>query len=128
MTINPKVPEKEVQQKLIDVSTEFNLTQVHDTPTREDNLLDIVLTTNATLVKSSANIPGLSDHDIIITDAIIKSTYNKNKPQKRYLYSKNLVILHFIYFYTYFGYFIVYLIPVCFGVQVTLLWFVFIVC
>ena len=26
MTINPKAPEKEVQQKLIDVSTEFNLT------------------------------------------------------------------------------------------------------
>jgi hypothetical protein len=31
MTINPKAPEKEVQQKLIDISTEFNLTQVHDT-------------------------------------------------------------------------------------------------
>jgi hypothetical protein len=30
----------------------------------------------------------LADHDIIITDAIIKPTYNKNKPQKRYLYSK----------------------------------------
>ena len=53
MTINPKAPEKEVQQKLIDISTEFNLTQVHDTPTRENNLLDIVLTTNAVLVKSS---------------------------------------------------------------------------
>jgi hypothetical protein len=88
MTINPKAPEKEVQQKLIDISTEFNLTQVHDTPTRENNLLDIVLTTNATLVKSSTNIPGLSDHDIIITDAIIKPTYNKIKPQKCYLYSK----------------------------------------
>ena len=88
MTINPKAPEKEVQQKLIDISTEFNLTQVHDTPTRENNLLYIVLTTNATLVKSSTNIPGLSDHDIIITDAIIKPRYNKIKPQKCYLYSK----------------------------------------
>jgi hypothetical protein len=56
MAINPKAPEKEVQQKFIDLSTEFNLTQVHGTPTREDNLLDIVLTTNATLVKSSTNI------------------------------------------------------------------------
>ena len=88
MTINPKAPEKEVQQQFIDLSTEFNLTQVHDIPTREDSLLDIVLTTNATLVKSSTNIPGLSDHDIIITDAIIKPTYNKNKPQKRYQYCK----------------------------------------
>jgi hypothetical protein len=51
-------------------------------------MLDIVLTTNATLVKSSTNIPGLADHDIIITDTIIKPTYNKNKPEKRYLYSK----------------------------------------
>jgi hypothetical protein len=47
-----------------------------------------VLTTNATLVKSSTNIPGLADHDIIITDTIIKPTYNKNKLEKRYLYSK----------------------------------------
>ena len=46
------------------------------------------ITTNATLVKSSTNIPGLANYDIIITDAIIKPTYNKNKPQKRYLYSK----------------------------------------
>jgi hypothetical protein len=88
MTINPKAPEKEVQQKLIDISTQFNLTQVHDTPTRENNLSDIVLTTNATLVKSSTNIPGLSDHHIIITDTIIKPTYNQNKPQKCCLYSK----------------------------------------
>jgi hypothetical protein len=51
-------------------------------------MLDIVLTTNATLVKSSTNIPGLADHDIIITDTIIKPTYNKNKLEKRYLYSK----------------------------------------
>jgi hypothetical protein len=57
----------------------FNIRIVlYDTPTREENLLDIVLTTNATLVKSSTNIPGLADHDIIITDAIIKPTYNKN--------------------------------------------------
>ena len=81
MAINPQAPEKEVQQKLIDISTEFNLTLLYDTPTREENLLDIVLTTNATLIKSSTNIPGLADHDIIITDAIIKPTYNKNKPQ-----------------------------------------------
>ena len=30
----------------------------------------------------------MSDHDIIITDAIIKPNYNKSRPQKRYLYSK----------------------------------------
>ena len=44
-----------------------NLTQVHNQPTREGNLLVLVFVSNTTLslVKSSTNVPGISDHDII---------------------------------------------------------------
>ena len=42
-----------------------NLTQVHNQPTREGNLLDLVFVSNPSLVKSSTNVPGISDHDII---------------------------------------------------------------
>jgi hypothetical protein len=44
------------------------LTQIHEEPTREKNLLDLVFTSNATLTKSSTNISGISDHAIIVTD------------------------------------------------------------
>jgi hypothetical protein len=42
-----------------------NLTQVHNQPTREGNLLDLVFVSNPSLVKPSTNVPGISDHDII---------------------------------------------------------------
>ena len=42
-----------------------NLTQVHNQPTREGNLLDLVFVSNPSLVKSSTNVPGISDHDMI---------------------------------------------------------------
>jgi hypothetical protein len=45
-----------------------NVTQIHDSPTRENNLLDLVFVSNPTLVKSSVNVPGISDHEIIITN------------------------------------------------------------
>jgi len=40
-----------------------NFTQIHNKPTRENNLLDLVFVSNPTLVKSSINVPGISDHD-----------------------------------------------------------------
>ena len=42
-----KIQDKSEQQFLIDISTEFNLTQIHDKPTREDNILDLVFTTDS---------------------------------------------------------------------------------
>ena len=37
-------------------------------PQEKKSLLDLVFTSNATLTKSSTNIPGISDHAIIVTD------------------------------------------------------------
>lgn len=74
--------DKHVQQLLIDLSVEFNLTQMHDKPTREQNLLDLVFTTNPSLIKSTSNAPGISDHAIVITDADIVPSYSYSKPRK----------------------------------------------
>jgi hypothetical protein len=65
-----------------------NLTQIHDSPTRENNLLDLVFVSNPTLVKSSVNVPGISDHEIIITDFETKVHHQKTTPRKCYIYSK----------------------------------------
>jgi endonuclease/exonuclease/phosphatase family metal-dependent hydrolase len=58
-------PDREIQQELADLMSFHNLTQVHNQPTREGNLLDLVFVSNTTLVKSSTNVPGISDHDLI---------------------------------------------------------------
>ena len=47
-----------IQQELIDLSSRFNLTQMQETPTRQDNVLDLVFTTNPSLVKNVTTTPG----------------------------------------------------------------------
>ena len=81
-------PDREIQQELTDLMSTQNLTQVHKNATREGNLLDLIFVTNPTLVKSSTNVPGISDHDIIITDVDTKVYHQKTKPRKCYIYKK----------------------------------------
>ena len=64
------------------------MTQVHNELTRENNLLDLIFTMNPSLIKSSTNIPEISDHAIIIRDMQTKPHYQKTTPKKRYIYSK----------------------------------------
>ena len=78
----------EVQQALLDITSEYGLTQIHDKSTRKGNMLDLVFTNNPSLIKTTGNAPGISDHDIVITDSIIKPHYCKQQPQKRYIFSK----------------------------------------
>ena len=77
LSVNTDATDKKVQQRLIDTTSEHGLNQIHDNPTRDDNILDLVFTNNPFLIKSSRNAPGISDHDIIITDAITKPHYCK---------------------------------------------------
>jgi hypothetical protein len=81
-------PDRDIQQGLVDIMSANNFTQIHNKPTREDNLLDLVFVSNPTLVKSSINVPGISDHDIIITDMDTKIQYNKTPARKCYIYNK----------------------------------------
>ena len=88
LTVRPNAPDREIQQTLIDISIEHGLTQVHDQPTRQENILDLVFTDNPSLVKHSQSIPGISDHAMVVTDSDVKPIYNKQKPRKIYLFSK----------------------------------------
>jgi hypothetical protein len=45
--------------------------------------MDLVYTSNVTLTKSSTNIPGISDHAIIVTDMDTKPYYQKNHPTEK---------------------------------------------
>ena len=78
-------PDREIQQELMSF---HNLTQVHNQPTREGNLLDLVFVSNPTLVKSLTNVPGISDHDMIITDMETRVYHQKSKLRKCFIYNK----------------------------------------
>ena len=43
LTVRPNALDREIQQALIDISTEHGLTWVHNQPTRQDNILDLSL-------------------------------------------------------------------------------------
>ena len=48
------------------------LEQMVTSPTRGQNILDLFLTTNPTLVDNVFIIPGLSDHDIVLIQVNVK--------------------------------------------------------
>ena len=57
-------------------------------PTRGQNILDLFLTTNPTLVDNVFITPGLSDHDIVLTQVNVKSEVLKQVPRNIHIYKK----------------------------------------
>ena len=88
MSVNKCAADREVQQALLDVTIEHGLSQVHDQPTRDNNLLDLVFTNNPSIVKTFTSIPGISDHAMVVTDIDIIPQHIKQKPHKIYIFSK----------------------------------------
>lgn len=95
LLVNQTAKDREIQRSLLDVVTSPAFTQINETPTRGNNLLDIILTSNPSLIKSSTNAPGICDHDMIITDCETKPHYQSNRPRTCYINSKaNWEALH----------------------------------
>ena len=86
-TVTPDSDQRTVNQRVLDLS-QYDLTQVHRSPTRESNLLDLFFTNKPGLVKSSISIPGISDHEIVLTDCSIKPLINKQQPRRIHLWKR----------------------------------------
>ena len=80
-TVSPTANDREVQQSVIDITASNLSTQIHDQPTRGSNILDVIFTSNASLVKSPSSIPGISDHDMVVADFDIKPHTTTQKPR-----------------------------------------------
>ena len=83
-TANSSGGDNEIQQALIDITSSALLSQVHHTPTRNQNILDLVFASNRSLVKSSVSIHGICDHHIVITDFDTKPKVSPQKPRRCY--------------------------------------------
>ena len=66
-----------------------SLTQLVTDCTREDNILDLVLTNSPSQVKSTQVIPGLSDHQAaVVSDCSFAPRCTNKAPRKVHFFSK----------------------------------------
>ena len=72
----------------LEVLDDCLLEQMVTSPTRGQNILDLFLTTIPTLVDNVFITPGLSDHDIVLTQVIVKPEVLKQVPRSIHLYKK----------------------------------------
>ena len=62
----------EINNKFIEALEENCLNQAVTEPTRQDSILDLVLTTNPSIIEHISVEDGMSYHKIVITDINIK--------------------------------------------------------
>ena len=58
------------------------------TPTRGENILDLFLTSNHTLVKNIDVLPGISDHNLVFSEVSTKPVETRQPPRSTYLYKR----------------------------------------
>ena len=84
----PECSTNPVYDIFLNTLNDYNFTQVVTEPTRIDNILDLFLTTNPTLITDVKCSPGLGDHDLISAEALLKPTLQKQKPRKTMIFRK----------------------------------------
>ncbi|CAG2210245.1 unnamed protein product [Mytilus edulis] len=75
---------QEINSKLVEIVTENDFIQMVKEPTRGKNILDLILTNNPGLIERTQTQPGMSDHEIVITDINIKAKTQKKKPRNKH--------------------------------------------
>ena len=76
--------EPEAHEELLNIMQNHPLVQMQRQPTRNENNLDLFLTNNESLVKSTSIIPGICGHEIVIIDSIIRPKIAKAAKRKIY--------------------------------------------
>lgn len=72
----------------LDLCLNHNFTQVVDKPTREDNILDLILTTSPDLVTSISQSKGFSDHNLLTVELSLPIHYRNPSSKMIKDYSK----------------------------------------
>lgn len=77
-----------LNQKMLDIVDNFSFTQHVLEPTREGNILDVLLTNYPSCVENVQVIPGMSDHDAVVVGINIGLKTNRKKPRKIYMFRR----------------------------------------
>ena len=69
-----------LHEKLLDILMDHALSQLVHSPTRLNDILDLFITNLPALTKSVDVIPGISDHDIVLINSLVRSPILKQEP------------------------------------------------
>ena len=72
----------------ISTFNDLGLSQIVDFPTRYHNTLDLFLTNRPSLIKECVPLPGVSDHEMVLTISNVIARYQKSVPRKILLWKK----------------------------------------
>ena len=84
--INPECRYPTLYNDFISCLEDHSLVQMVSKPTRDDNVLDLFLTSNHTFVNKVEIFPGISDHEISISS--VKPKMTRQKPRSIPIYRK----------------------------------------
>ena len=70
----------------MNITQDYNLHQVVTSPTRENNILDLVLINVSFLIQNASNLPGLSDHGMVSVEILISPVRIKQPGRKIFFY------------------------------------------
>ena len=79
---------KDVNEKGLEFMSNLFLTQMVSVSTRGRNTLDLLFATCPDLVEQVRVTPGISDHDAVEADILLKAKVCKQKPRTVYMYGK----------------------------------------
>ena len=79
--VNPKAANKSQFELLLSSLDTHALAQIDKEPTREENILDLLITNKLGFIKSSYSVPGISDHCVVVTELDIDPPYRRTKPR-----------------------------------------------
>ncbi|XP_072041432.1 uncharacterized protein [Amphiura filiformis] len=77
-----------VNRLLLDTVNDHGLHQHVHKPTRLDNILDLLFTTNPDLVEKVTVSPGMSDHSVVTATVNIKAKLSRKHPRKFFIFRK----------------------------------------
>ena len=86
--ISPDCKYTDQYEDFSELLNEFDLTQIVTHPTRNENILDLFLIANPTLVKSVEVRPDIADHDSVLSEVFIETQILRQKPRLMFIYKK----------------------------------------
>ncbi|KAI8486064.1 hypothetical protein Bbelb_361640 [Branchiostoma belcheri] len=75
-------------EKLLHLMDNHGLFQTVEEPTRNGNLLDLVLVNNPNIIEKTTVVPGISDHDMVLVDVNLAPKQNRKPKRKVYIRTK----------------------------------------
>ena len=88
MKLKPKASYVDSHREFVELLDDLGMQQMVLEPTRESNILDLVLTNTPDLIPRVEVIPGLSDHNIVYFEYNVKPERKHNALRQIYLYRR----------------------------------------